>query len=443
MKRRTRRVVALVLAGGVGRRLGLAMPKQLVRVAGRTILEHTLAVFEAAPEVDEIIALMTPGHLDEARRLVAAAGFRKVSAVVEGGASRTESTWRALEAVGDRDDCDVLLHDAVRPLLEPRVITECVAALERHDAVEVAIPSSDTILVSAPGPGGSGEIVRDVPERAPLRRAQTPQGFRLPVIREAYRRAFADPGFDDRPATDDVGVVLRYLPDVPVYLVPGSERNLKITHPQDVLIANALFQPPVVPATASPAELRAALSGAALVVFGAEGPLAELARGHGAEVHCFSRAGGVRVEDFASVADALDLAAKESGRIDHVVAAAETPHTGRLADASGEAIAEAVTVGHLGPVTVARAAFGHLRATRGSLLLHGPAAGPPPSAVGSSTAAALSGLARALAAEWAGDGVRVNHVEAGRAGEPETARVALDVLVSGVTGQVIEPPPAG
>ncbi|GII00868.1 IspD/TarI family cytidylyltransferase [Planobispora takensis] len=235
-----RRSVGVVLAGGVGQRVGRDTPKQLIEIGGRTIIEHAIAAFDGAPEIDEVLVLMTPGFTGEVERLVARSGFTKVGRVLEGGASRTETTWRALRAL-DGQDCDVLLHDAARPLLEPRIITDCVAALRVHPAVEVAIPSSDTVVVTAPGPRGEGEIVSEVPDRARIWRAQTPQCFRLPVIREAYERAFADPAFAGRQATDDCGVVLRYLPDVPIRIVPGSERNMKVTHPVDVLVAETLL----------------------------------------------------------------------------------------------------------------------------------------------------------------------------------------------------------
>jgi 2-C-methyl-D-erythritol 4-phosphate cytidylyltransferase len=88
------RTVGVILAGGVGQRAGLGMPKQLARVAGQTIIEHTVAAFDAAPEIDEIVVLMAAGHTAEVERLVA--GFPKVTRVIEGGASRTETTWRAL-----------------------------------------------------------------------------------------------------------------------------------------------------------------------------------------------------------------------------------------------------------------------------------------------------------------------------------------------------------
>ena len=96
------RTVGVVLAGGVGTRVGLQIPKQLLKIAGKPIIEHTLAAFEAAPEVDEVIVLMTPGYVDEINAIVAGRGFRKVTAVIEGGVTRNDSTRNALDAPGHR-----------------------------------------------------------------------------------------------------------------------------------------------------------------------------------------------------------------------------------------------------------------------------------------------------------------------------------------------------
>lgn len=233
------RTVGVVLGGGVGRRVGMSTPKQLVEIAGKPVIEHTIVVFDAAPEIDEILVLMTPGYTDEVEKIVARGGYAKVRAVLPGGESRTETTWRALRALGE-DECDVLLHDAVRPLVDQAIISRCVAALREHAAVMVAFATPDTIVVTEEG--AHGEVVHDIPDRSRLRRVQTPQCFRLSVIREAYERALADPGFADRPATDDCGVVLRYLPDVPIAIVPGSERNIKITHPVDLAVAETLLR---------------------------------------------------------------------------------------------------------------------------------------------------------------------------------------------------------
>jgi len=126
----------------------------------------------------------------------------------------------------------VLLHDAARPLVDQRIIADCVAALGVHEAAGVAVPASDTIVITDNG------VMHSMPRRETLWRCQTPQCFRLPVIARAHELAAADPDFA---ATDDCGVVLRYLPDVEVHIVPGSERNLKITYPQDLAVAEALL----------------------------------------------------------------------------------------------------------------------------------------------------------------------------------------------------------
>src|SRR6202000_549694 len=114
----------------------------------------------------------------------------------------------------------------------PRIIADCVAALQRVDALGVAVPTADTIVVVENG------VMTQIPRRDSLRRCQTPQGFRLPVITRAHELALADPDYEP---TDDCGVVLRYLPDVPVHVVPGSEHNMKITYPRDLAIAQVLM----------------------------------------------------------------------------------------------------------------------------------------------------------------------------------------------------------
>ena len=115
------RNVAVLLAGGVGTRVGLDIPKQLIKVAGKTILEHTLMALHDHPLVDEVLIMMTPGHLDAVRAIVRTAATTKVTDILEGGETRNETTLRALERLGD-DECHVLLHDAVRPLVTPRII---------------------------------------------------------------------------------------------------------------------------------------------------------------------------------------------------------------------------------------------------------------------------------------------------------------------------------
>lgn len=231
------RTVAVVLAGGTGARLGAPVPKQLLALAGRTVLEHTVRALHACPEVDELLVVMHADHVEQARSLLLGPDLPRLTRVLAGGEDRDASTRQALEALGD-EECNVLLHDAVRPLVTPRLVTDCVAALGACEAVTVAVPSTDTLLrVDSEG------RVLEVPDRTELRRSQTPQGFRLGVLRRAYALAVGDP----RPATDNCGVVLRHLPEVTVRVVPGDEHNFKITHRLDLLVAEELLRRRTVP----------------------------------------------------------------------------------------------------------------------------------------------------------------------------------------------------
>ncbi|RKS76333.1 2-C-methyl-D-erythritol 4-phosphate cytidylyltransferase [Actinomadura pelletieri DSM 43383] len=224
------RTVAVVLAGGVGARMGAGRPKQLVEVGGRPILAHAIGAFDAHPGIDEVVVVMAAGHLRDAAAI--AAPFRKTAAVIEGGDTRTASTVAALRVLDDRpDDARVLFHDAARPFVDAPVIDRVLDALDGHEAVAVGVPASDTVVVVEDG------LVVSMPPRDSMSLFQTPQGFRLGTIRRAYELALADP---ELRATDDCGIVHRYLPDVPVRVVAGSDRNLKVTRPLDAVVAEHL-----------------------------------------------------------------------------------------------------------------------------------------------------------------------------------------------------------
>ncbi len=229
------RTVAVVLGGGSGERFGTGLPKQLLPLAGQPMIEYSVAAFEQAPGVDAILVVMAARYARQVAELLAAGGYSKLQGVIAGGSTRTESSRRAIAELGEQD-CDVLFHDAARPLVDQEIIAACVAALAGHRAIGVAIPSSDTIVEVSDG------VITAMPRRDRLARCQTPQGFRLSVIRRGYQLAQADPEFAGLPATDDCGIVLRYLPDVAVHLVPGSEQNMKITYPADLAIAEALLR---------------------------------------------------------------------------------------------------------------------------------------------------------------------------------------------------------
>jgi ribitol-5-phosphate 2-dehydrogenase (NADP+) / D-ribitol-5-phosphate cytidylyltransferase len=448
--------IAVVLAGGTGSRVGMSAPKQLLKVAGKPILEHTIAVFEESPVIDQIIVLMAPGWLPEAADIVRKAGFRKVSAVLAGGSTRNDTTMIALDWVGELD-CNLLFHDAVRPLVGQRIITDCVEALATYEAVDVAIPSADTIVEVKDG------VIVSVPSRDTLRRGQTPQAFRASTIRSAYELAAGDPDFA---ATDDCSVVLRYRPDVPIYVVEGSQRNIKVTYPIDVFLADQLFRLGSHP---SPRPLSSEIytervAGRTLVVFGGSygigAEIADAARRMGAVVYSFSRSQtGTAVQDMASVQEALARAYKESGRIDYVVVTAGVLHRSALTESSEQVVRESIDINLTGPVFIAQASAQFLAETNGQLLLFTSSSytrGRAGYSLYSSTKAAVVNLTQALAEEWEPLGIRVNCINPERTSTPmrtsafgieppETllsartvALSSIDALISEETGQVMD-----
>ncbi len=184
------RTVAVVLAAGSGQRFG-GLPKQLRTLAGRTLIEHSVAAFDTAPGVDAILVVTSAGLTGRVRALLADGGYRKVSGVIEGGLTRTDSTRRAIAAL-DGDECDVLFHDAARPLIDQPIIAACVRALATDRAVGVTVPSSDTIVEAV-----DGVVTRIGRDRRLRRRAALPAAG--PDPRRARQRAQHQDHLSGRP----------------------------------------------------------------------------------------------------------------------------------------------------------------------------------------------------------------------------------------------------
>ncbi len=231
--------IAIILAGGIGSRVGGDTPKQLLLLDdGRSILEHSVDAFDQAPCIDEVAIVMHPEWMDEAKTIVARNCWQKVKTIIPGGTERWESSWHAIEAyAGQPSDVNLLLHDAARPFVSQTIIANICKALEQHEAVTVAVPSTDTLYriknekLKIKNGVEPYPIVESIPARREYMRAQTPQAFRLTIIRKAFEKALAQGNIG---ATDDVGIVHRYMPETAIFIVPGEETNKKITYKGDL-----------------------------------------------------------------------------------------------------------------------------------------------------------------------------------------------------------------
>jgi len=224
--------IAIILAGGAGTRLKSEIPKQLLKVGGKTIIEYSLDVFEQHPFIDEIAVVIHKHYLLEMETTVINGGYEKVRKIIAGGKERHDSSWAAIKAYQDKPDANLLIHDAARPMLDANIINAVICALENYNTVSVAIPTTDTIYEV------KKNLIQQIPDRKFLMRAQTPQAFKQHILQTAYSQAFQNKDFN---ATDDCGVVVKYLPDEPVFVVSGSENNMKVTHPEDIFILEKLL----------------------------------------------------------------------------------------------------------------------------------------------------------------------------------------------------------
>ncbi len=218
---------AVIVAAGRGRRMGAPGNKVFLPLGGRPILAHTLAAFEACAVVEALAVVVAPGERERAAEICAAAGCRKVTAIVEGGAERQDSVRAGLAAL---DTEGVLVHDAARPLVTPERIDACRRAAEEHGAAALAVPVKDTIKVT----DDDGWIVA-TPERRTLWAVQTPQAFVRSELAEAHRLALADGVM----ATDDAMLLERLGRRIAV--VEGDYGNVKITTPEDLWLAERLL----------------------------------------------------------------------------------------------------------------------------------------------------------------------------------------------------------
>ena len=440
---------AIILASGTGERSGLDIPKQFVKIAGKTVLEHTLSVFQKNENIDNIIVVTHFSYLDFVSDLIEKNNFNKVSNVVKGGESRRESSFIGINTIKD-DNAKVLIHDAVRPFVTSDIINNCIKALDNYKAVDVAITSADTIIKV-----DSNDIIDEIPKRNLLRRGQTPQAFDLKTIKKAHELANKT---DNITVTDDCGLILQFkLADV--YVVKGDDSNIKITYPIDIAIADKLFQLKTYNENLN--NLTELKNKTIVVVGGFSGigeAICKIAKDFGAKIYPFSRRNGVDVSDINTLKEALSQVYSKENKIDCVINTAGILNYGSINERTAEDIETEIKTNYLGCINTAQAAFEYLKESKGNLLFYSSSSytrGRKNYAVYSSSKAAVVNLTQALAEEWEEYGIGVNVIVPERTAtsmrfknfgkEPEesllsaefVANVSLNTLLDDITGQVI------
>lgn len=447
--------IGVILAGGVGQRFGEVLPKQFLKVAGKTIIEHSIDAMEQNEFIDEICVVVHPLYINKMEEIILKNSWRKVTKLLRGGDERYMSSLAAIQAYESTPEVRLIFHDAVRPLVSQRIINDVVKALDTHSAIDVAVPATDTIIQV----DKNGDFIEQIPVRQYLRCGQTPQAFWYPIIKEAYDKGLQDPAFR---STDDCGVVTKYLPDVKVYVVPGEDDNMKLTYPKDVFLLDKLFQ--VRTANIDEGVDFSGLKDKVLAVFGGNSgigaSLVEKAQQAGAKVFVFSRSvTQTDVADRSSVRKALQQVLKEAGKIDYVVNSAALLSKQPLLSMSEEEIQTIIRTNYDGVVNVALESYEALKQTRGQLLFYTSSSytrGRAFYSLYSSTKAAVVNFVQAIAQEWEPDGIRINVINPERTATPmrtknfgiepkdtlldpnKVADYSLRTLLSNLSGQVID-----
>ncbi|MDD2541050.1 MAG: 2-C-methyl-D-erythritol 4-phosphate cytidylyltransferase [Desulfuromonadaceae bacterium] len=224
--------VALIPAAGMGKRMGASINKQYLQLNDMPIVARTISIFEQSPLIDVIYLVIPAEEIAYCRKhIVNAYGFKKVAAIVPGGKERQNSVMNGLNAMREfvSDNDVILIHDGVRPLVTEQMLQASINAAALHDGALVAVPVKDTIKTVRDG------IICGTPPRETLWQAQTPQSFRFGKIYRAHLSAEAD----NFSGTDDASLI-EYAGGN-VHIIPGDYRNIKITTPEDLILAEAFL----------------------------------------------------------------------------------------------------------------------------------------------------------------------------------------------------------
>lgn len=409
--------IAVILASGSGSRFGSKLPKQFVRLAGKPVIQYTIEAFEAASVIDEIIIVTKEEFVDSVYELVNSQLFNKVAKVIVGGAERYDSTLSALQAISE-PEANLIIHDAVRPFVSEEIINRCVHALATYNAVDVVVDATDTIVRV------KENIIQEIPDRRFLKRGQTPQAFKKSTLQKAYKLFMKD---EEKIASDDCGIVLKYLPNEAIVTVQGEESNFKITHQQDIYLADNLIKDGLIGRMAhSTDEIKATLQGKVVVVIGASSgigkDIAELLENINVTTYGFSRKiNGVDVTNKKRLEEQLEEVYKKEGRIDYIVNTTGLLNRKSLMSMSDEEIVDSYMVNYVGVLNVARASFEYLKETRGMLINFSSSSytrGRGNYSIYSSTKAAVVNFTQAIAEEWRPHGIKVNVINPERTATP-------------------------
>lgn len=407
--------IAVILSAGSGSRFGSDVPKQFINLAGKNIIEYTIEAFEINKNIDEICIVADENYHEKLRQICIKNDFTKVKNIIQGGSERKDSSFNAIKKYEKLKNTNLIFHDAVRPFVSQKIIDETVKALEKFNAVDVAIATADTIIKI-----NSSDLIESIPERKYLKRGQTPQAFKLETIKKAHLLAQSDT--KKVPFTDDCGLVKHYLNEE-VFVVCGEEKNIKITYPEDLLFAEKLIQ--INSHNLHQNIKLTSLANKNYMIFGGNSgigkEIANICKNNGANIDIYSRSNGYDIKNYENIKRAFDESSKKHKKIDGVVICSAVLLKKKLCNMTFKEINEQVNTNFQASILISKEAHKYLKASKGSLTLFTSSSytkGRANYAIYSSSKAAIVNLAQALSEEWQEDSIRVNVINPSRTKTP-------------------------
>jgi len=222
-------ISAIIAAGGSGVRMNAEVPKQFLQLHDKPIIIHTLERFAGCPEVQKVILVIPEKEIPAADILLSKWNISGQIELIAGGETRQHSVWNGLNSIPENTDI-VIVHDGVRPFVSEKTIHFCIEETRKYGAVITAIPVYDTVKEV------ENHTVSKTLDRSKLWRVQTPQGFKKELLAEAYKKARETnlTATDDSALVENIGHTVR--------VIPGEEKNIKITSPEDLIIAEKLLE---------------------------------------------------------------------------------------------------------------------------------------------------------------------------------------------------------
>lgn len=445
--------IAIILASGSGSRFGSTKPKQFIRLAGKPVIQYSIEAFVRSTLIHEIIIVTKPEFQEDVFDIINLNNYKKSCKVISGGAERYDSTLSALNSIKEHE-ANLIIHDAVRPFISQQIIRDCVLALEHANAVDVVVDATDTIVEV------EDRYIQNIPDRRFLKRGQTPQAFKKTILEKAYKNFVND---KEKIASDDCGIVLRYLPNEKIVTVSGSEENFKITHKQDIYLADNLIKDGLnIRLNQDLRLIQKSIKDKVIVIIGGSSgigkDLVSLCSQYSNYVYPLSRSiNQVDITKKETITSKLQAIHTKTGRIDYIINTTGLLNRKPLMTMSDEEVFDSYMTNYVGVINISRESFQYLKESRGMLINFTSSSytrGRPNYSIYSSTKAAIVNFTQAIAEEWLPHGIKVNVINPERTATPmrtenfgsedkntlltsmEVAKFTLSAMSFDYTGQV-------